>query len=77
MKKLFEAQNQLTIKQFQQLLFDGAYTIEQIADQCYACHNEQFRILIEAKKIDVQYLYDSGFLVDCHMLQKLVIERIT
>ncbi|MER1956135.1 MAG: RNA methyltransferase [Solibacillus sp.] len=77
MKKLFETQNQLTIKQFQQLLFDGAYTIEQIADQRYACHNEQFRILIEAKKIDVQYLYDSGFLVDCHTLQKLVIERIT
>ena len=76
MKKLFETQNQLTIKQFEQLRFDGAYTIEQIADQHYACHNKQFRILIEAKKIDVQYLYDSGFLVDCHTLQKLVIERM-
>lgn len=76
-KKLFETQNQLLLKQYKQLRFDGSYTIEQIAEQSYACHNEQFRILMEAKKIDVQYLYDEGFLLECDSLQKFTIERIT
>lgn len=56
---------------------DGSYTIDQIAEQSYACHNEQFRILMEAKKIHVHYLYDTGFLLECDSLQKFVVERIT
>ncbi|WP_274309564.1 RNA methyltransferase [Solibacillus daqui] len=77
MKKLFEAQNMLSMKQFERLRFDGMYALEQITEQQYACQTDRFHILIEAKKINVQHLFDSGFLLDCESLQKLVIERIS
>lgn len=76
LKKLFSVTEMLVIKQFEQIRFDGSYSIEQISAQQYECRNERFQIIIEAEEISVQHLFETGFLVTCKSLKKILVERV-
>ena len=76
LKKLFEVTEMLVIKQFEQIRFDGSYSIEQISAQQYECRNERFQIKIVAEEVAVQHLFETGFLITCKKLKKMTVERV-
>lgn len=76
MKKLFPINNKLQITSFLQIRYDGPYTLEDISATEYNCHTKEFKMHVQAAELEVQHLFEEGFLLQCSKLQKFSIERI-
>ncbi|MGN7476623.1 RNA methyltransferase [Solibacillus silvestris] len=76
MRKLFPMNNKLQITSFLHIRYDGYYTLGDVSPTEYNCNTNEFSMHIRAAEIEVQHLFEEGFLIRCKTLQKLSIERI-
>lgn len=76
MRKLFPINNKLQITSFLQIRYDGSYTLEDVSPTEYNCHTKDFKMHIQAEGLEVQHLFEEGFLLQCSQLKKFSIERI-
>jgi len=75
LKNLFPKNNKLQITSFMDIRYDGSYTIGDVTPTEYNCTTKDFTMYVHAGEVEVQHLFEEGFLIQCKNLQKLTIER--
>lgn len=71
MKQLFSPANTMQLHAFQQLHWEGPYTLQSFSDENCICTLGSYNIHIEAKHIWIEQCYEQFLLITMKQLRKL------